>query len=290
MNDRFRTFRAVLMTALAAAPSVSSAESRRPQPTSGLEVLVDGVARPRYAHDGRWYIEAVKGREYELRIRNPYPVRVAVALSVDGMNTIDARETTAQDARKWVIEPYDTITIAGWQTSQRDAHRFEFTTEARSYGQALGRTANLGIISAVFFRERVAPASPRYLERPGAHRAVPAPAPETSAEAGAPKTADTRADAAASAPTENRFEGSRDDELAATGMGRRTDHAVRTVHLDLEATPAHAVDIRYEFRPQLVRLGVLPRTEARDALRRREDARGFERGFEPGFAPVPPGR
>ena len=68
-------------------------------------------------------------------------------------------------------------------------------------------------------------------------------------------------------------------------MGRRTDHAVTQVWLDLEDTPAQTVNIRYEFRPQLVRLGILPAGRAADPLDRRE--RG--RGFEPGFAPVPPG-
>ena len=80
---------------------------------------------------------------------------MAVALAVDGLNTIDARHTAAADARKWVLEPYETITISGWQTSRTEARRFEFTTEERSYGQALGKTANLGVISAVFFKERV---------------------------------------------------------------------------------------------------------------------------------------
>jgi len=40
-------------------------------------------------------------------------------------------------------------------SSRREARRFEFTTEERLYGQALGKTANLGVISAVFFKERV---------------------------------------------------------------------------------------------------------------------------------------
>ena len=83
-----------------------------------------------------------------------------MALSVDGLNTIDARETTAAEARKWVLGPYETVTISGWQTSQLEAHRFEFTTEARSYGQALGKTANLGVISAVFFKESGEPSDP----------------------------------------------------------------------------------------------------------------------------------
>src|SRR5688572_17956647 len=123
-----------------------------------VEILVNGTPQRRYAHEGRSYIEALKGREYAVRLRNPYPVRVAVALSVDGLNTIDARHTTASGARKWVLDPYQTVTISGWQTSASHARAFEFTTEERSYGQALGKTMNLGTITAVFFRER----EPRY--------------------------------------------------------------------------------------------------------------------------------
>ena len=74
------------------------------------------------------------------------------------------------------------------------------------------------------------------------------------------------------------------DEYAATGMGRRTGHAVQQVWLDLEDAPAQAVNIRYEFRPQLVRLGILPRAMPADRLHQRERARGFE----PGFCPEPP--
>ena len=66
-------------------------------------------------------------------------------------------------------------------------------------------------------------------------------------------------------------------------MGRQTDHAVEQVWLDLEESPSQVVNIRYEFRPQLVRLGIVPAPTA-DPLVRREGARGFE----PGFSPEPP--
>ena len=131
---------------------------------SNVEILINGMPQPRYAHQGRWYVEAIKGREYEIRLRNPYPVRVAVALSVDGLNTIDAQRTTASQARKWVIGPHETLTISGWQVSSTHARKFEFTSEQKSYAQALGKAANLGVISAAFFRERVAARSTQ-LER-----------------------------------------------------------------------------------------------------------------------------
>ena len=243
----------------------------------GVEILVDGTPQPRFAHAGRWYVEARKGREYAIRLRNPYPVRVAVALSVDGLNTIDARETTAAAARKWVIGPYETIVISGWQTSQSEARRFEFTTEENSYGQALGRTSNLGVISAVFFKERVVRYTPERRKDQARGRSEPvmpdAPAPSTKQESAA---------GAAAAESSKRDV----DEYAATGMGRRTGHAVEQVWLDLEDAPSQMVNIRYEFRPQLVKLGVLPPAPTADPLLRRERSRGFE----PGFSPEPPPR
>ena len=88
----------------AALPVMLCASDNRP--SAGVEIMVKGVSQPKFVHNGRLYVEALKGREYAIRLRNPYPVRVAVALSVDGLNTIDARETTAGDARKWVLGPY----------------------------------------------------------------------------------------------------------------------------------------------------------------------------------------
>jgi hypothetical protein len=192
-----------------------------------------------------------------------------VALSVDGLNTIDARETTAADARKWVLGAYETVTIRGWQTSHTEARRFEFTTEARSYGQALGKAANLGVISAVFFKERVPIVAP-YTSEDQAKRGAMAPRAAAPLDAGA-----------AAASGENK---TADKEYAATGMGRRTGHAVTEMWLDVEDTAAQTVNIRYEFYPQLVRLGILPPAPAADPLQRRERANGFE----PGFSPEPP--
>ncbi|HKY22069.1 MAG TPA: hypothetical protein VJM31_12710 [Vicinamibacterales bacterium] len=272
MNHRF----ACLMLAcfvFATNPGAVTSVSAVPHQAENVEILVGGVPVPRYVHNGRWYVEALKGREYAIRLRNPYGVRVAVALSVDGLNTIDARETTAAAARKWVLGPYETVTISGWQTSRSEARRFEFTTEARSYGQALGKTSNLGVISAVFFKERVRHTMSDSALEAGRLRA-PAPqasgsAREENADASAPPAAQEKRAAA---------------EYAATGMGDRMGHAVTQVWLDLEETAAHAMNIRYEFRPQLVALGVLPAVRVDDPLQRRERARGFE----PGFSPEPP--
>ena len=276
MTRRFAYLIAATL-ALAAMPPALMCASPVPRTVEGVEILVDGVAQQRFPHGGRWYVEARKGREYAIRLRNPYPVRVAVALSVDGLNTIDARQTTAAAARKWIINPYETIVISGWQTSHTEARRFEFTTEEKSYGNALGKTANLGVISAVFFKERVVTYKQESQISRGRDRNQPAP---SASESDRSDKSDKRQAGAA------REEAMAYDEYAATGMGRRTGHAVEEVWLNLEDSPAHAVNIRYEFRPQLVKLGVLKPAPVADPLVRREGARGFE----PGFSPEPPRR
>jgi hypothetical protein len=74
------------------------------------------------------------------------------------------------------------------------------------------------------------------------------------------------------------------DEYAATGIGRRTDHRVSEVYLDLEDRPALSIDVRYEYRAQLVRLGILPAPAGEpDPLARRQRSHGFA----PGFCPDP---
>jgi len=253
-----------------------------------VEVLVDGRPLGEYAARGRRYVEALENAEYEVRIHNPSSARVAVALSVDGLNSIDARHTSAWDAHKWVISPYGTIYVRGWQMSSENARRFYFTTERDSYAAKLGQSANLGVISAVFFRERgayviqpVTPAPPRPLYKDEDRmREEPAPAPKASTKSG---SANGVGGEMASRPSAQPYPPP-DDESAATGIGRTVRNDVQWIRMDLDSHPAAEVLIRYEYRAALVRLGIIPRDYPRpDVLNRRERAKGFE----PGYCPQP---
>src|SRR2546421_1335586 len=255
-----------------------------------VEVLIGGSATTEYAARGRRYVEALENAEYELRIHNPTGSRMAVALSVDGLNTIDARHTSAWDAHKWVIEPYGTINVRGWQMSSENARRFYFTTERDSYAAKLGQAANLGVISAVFFRERApvtilraTPAEPK--------RGVDK---EERAPSSMPQSSNSNGSTAGTAGTETTRDAAKqrsvqpypmpDDESAATGIGRSVRNDVQWIKMDLDPRPAGEVTIRYEYRAALVRLGIIPRDYPRpNVLDRRERAQGFE----PKYCPVP---
>lgn len=272
-----------------------------------MEILVDGVPVSEYSVGGSAYVEARPGREYAIRLTNRTASRIAVALSVDGLNTITAKTTSARDASKWILGPFESITIEGWQTSSATARRFFFTTEARSYGAWLGRTKNLGLIAAAVFRERVPAAI---------HGRRQDPAPYPSGPYGAERTPGATQGDRPSGPGEPRGSGAREpkseegrslnegqeglspsagmrkesaalglsDDLAATGIGTEMDHRVVDVRFDQEDTPVTVMEVRYEYRPALVKLGVLPRCAdpCDERLARRERARGFEE-----YAPDP---
>ena len=264
-----------------------------------LVVLVDGKESPEFSARGTVYVEALRGRDYSLRLTNPTGVRVGVALSVDGLNTIDSRHTAARDARKWVLSPYETVVIPGWQVSDAASRKFVFTGERGSYSAALGKTQDLGVLEAVFFREK--PVWRETRKREIAREEISSSEKDRRAAArdearlGSGKdevSSNERSDGPGAAPQvapvetmarDNSMKSSSlssspklSDEYAATGMGQQTRFGVTHVVVDLESEPAAVVRLRYEFRPQLVALGVLPRDPDSSRIARRERARGFE--------------
>jgi hypothetical protein len=271
--------RAVLAVAMLLAVAAPAAALER-GPFS-LEILVDGRPLTEHVARGARYVEALEGREYSLRLQNHTSQRIAVALAVDGLNTIDAKHTGAREGSKWILGPWETVTLDGWQTGNSTARRFFFTTEEKSYGAWLGKTTNLGVISAAVFREKKRPIAFQQPRRE--KRSAPASAGEPGRrDSSAPLESEVREEAADNAA--HGVEPS--DEMAATGIGREVDHRVRRVRFEAERNPAAVLEVRYEYRDALVRLGVLPPSWARhdDPLERRERASGFA---DTGFAPDP---
>jgi hypothetical protein len=246
-----------------------------------VQVLVGGRPLPQETVGGERRVEAFAGTEYELRLTNPLPERVAVAVSVDGLNVIDARHTTAWDASKWVIHPHGTLTLSGWQVGSERARRFYFTTERDAYATRIGRPADFGVISAVFYRER-RPISEIIPPR----MSVPERGDSVGAAAGAPAAGT----AARSVPSNDG--GSARGRLtpawpydgrAATGIGSSVRSEVREVGMELEQYPIAAVTLRYDFRPSPPQPVIVPGfapepPRERGGMTRREEGR---------FAPEP---
>ena len=254
-----------------------------------LSVVVDGSVAAEYPFHDRTYIEALRGRTFTLRIHNPTDERVAVALSVDGLNVVDAKRTTAGAATKWILGPRQTADIPGWQISGQTSRRFFFTETDRSYAKWIGDTRNVGVIEAVFFRERARRIAPL--------RVAPAPqesrdsaeerfrgqseagAAENKARADAPRSPSVEGGVQGGVPSVGSLRAERpSDSFAATGIGERTDFQVRWVSFEEDPVPAASIALRYEYRRELVRLGVFSRE---DDLYARDRGRGFDRSYAP---------
>ena len=254
-----------------------------------LRVEMDGMSRPEYCQDGKVYIEAVRGRDYSLRITNPLPYRVAVALSVDGLNTINASHTSPGKAPKWILGPYESVVISGWQVNGSEARKFFFTGEKSSYGAFLGKTENLGNIEAVFYKEKQRHVTKRVQPMPCEPRREGSEYSKGRDSSGGIGSYDAPSSAPAphmesqrKAEAESKSQSDLSNEYAATGIGERTDNQIEWVSLDLEKSPCATVKLRYEFRPQLVQLGIIPRDYCKKSpMDRRERGRGFDGNYCP---------
>lgn len=201
--------------------------------------------RMRETHDRRGPLLRVReGGEYAVVVRNPLPVRVGVAVSVDGLNTIDGKRSKPSEGPKWIIEPHGRIVIRGWQTGTKSLRTFVFTRPERSYASRKekreGReyTRNLGVIGVAWFWS-------------GEELARALRPPEPFASRGLD---DTPEEAASGAAPQCKARALRDSRRAGTGMGDSRRNHVRKVAFDFDTgmyANADALKIYYEFAVDL---------------------------------------
>ncbi len=270
----------LLLTLLA--PAATRAHHVPDWPSAGslvsITVEMEGRALPLYpAPDGsgRFYLEARRGGAYSLRLASRSHERLAVLVSVDGLNVVSgdreavpAAGTWSRPGRMYVLEPWTDTLIQGWRTSLAEVRRFEFVDEERSYATRSGKAnAKMGWIEVAVYRER-----PRRLKPVPA---APEVTPRDEGEAGAARKRNDDQRSArpeSSSPTAQGYPG--------TGWGPRTEDHVVVVDFQPQPTVAEKVTLRYEYASGLRALGIIPERWTRDRLRERD------RG-QPGFAEPP---
>lgn len=110
-----------------------------------------------YIRGSKPFIKVREGDEYSILIKNPLPVTVGVVVSVDGLNVIDGKRATPAKSTKWLLKPYRSMSIRGWQTGRKALRRFYFTKKRHSYAKWKERvdhrkyTQNLGVIGVAYF-------------------------------------------------------------------------------------------------------------------------------------------
>ncbi len=109
----------------------------------------------RYIPSPRMRVTARQGERYTIRVNNISDERVALVISVDGLNIISGQRTSgSSNESMYVLDPGQTGSFSGWRSGMSHVQRFYFTSAGDSYAGRLGESDQLGIIRVSAFRGR----------------------------------------------------------------------------------------------------------------------------------------
>jgi hypothetical protein len=189
-----------------------------------------------------YYLEAVKGQRYSIQVTNKSDRRIGVVIAVDGRNIIDGKKSNLlRNERMYIIGPYDTNTFEGWRTGMERTNRFYFTEQSDSYAEKVFADASaMGTIALAVYKEKIPEISLRS-DMLFSKKEVPsAEAPSASGES--------------RAAGKHRLEAR---EQAGTGFGETTYSPAYVVQFDPEPTVAEKIVLKYEWRSELCRKGII---------------------------------
>lgn len=174
----------------------------------------------------RAYLEARKGKRYQLRVRNRTNQRIAVVIAVDGRNIISGNRSNLKNSeRMYVLDAYQTATYKGWRTAQNKVNRFYFSSAGDSYAAAWSDHSAMGVIAAAAYKEQLAYESDLYLNK--------------------------------KAPSSARAKRSHADDEAGTGYGREEHSSSINVSFQPQAAVAGKYCYKYEWRETLCEHSVI---------------------------------
>jgi len=124
------------------------------EPGSLVVAIVDARGRMLDATDvdGTRYAIGENGQRYRISIENRGPIRYEVVASVDGLDVLTGDEAEFS-RRGYIIEPYSSMMLDGWRTSEATVAAFRFGTVADSYAARRDMSRNIGVIGVAFFPE-----------------------------------------------------------------------------------------------------------------------------------------
>jgi hypothetical protein len=204
------------------------------------------------------YLEARKGENYGIVIRNRTPERIGVVVAVDGRNIISGRRSDLRSTEDmYLVNSYEQGRYDGWRTDKDTVHRFYFTDPGDSYSTKTFNDASaMGVIAVAVYREKERPRLQQELKKQENAPAAPSMGSAERSKSLAAK-----------------------DETAGTGFGEGLYSPTVRVVFEPERTPVQKTLIKYEWREVLCRKGLV----------NCGDVTGNRLWDEQGFAPYPPG-
>jgi hypothetical protein len=89
---------------------------------------------------------------YSLAVANDTASAFEVVASVDGLDVVNGSAAIFSN-RGYIIDPFSSVVIDGWRTSEETVAAFRFSSIEDSYSERMGDGRNIGVIGAAFFRE-----------------------------------------------------------------------------------------------------------------------------------------
>ncbi|CAN5326248.1 hypothetical protein BH11MYX1_BH11MYX1_33600 [soil metagenome] len=117
--------------------------------------LTDEAGRtlPGVEAGGRALVIGNDGERYKIVVRNQTTARFEVVASVDGLDVVDGKAADP-DRRGYLVDPYDSLVIDGFRTSDAHVAAFRFGRVANSYAAQTSGDRNVGVVGLAIFSER----------------------------------------------------------------------------------------------------------------------------------------
>lgn len=137
-----------------------------------LDILVDGKPLRTVYHQGKTFLPVPRlGTEYQIRVCNHGPYRVAAMVSVDGLSVHNGRPAS-EDHPGYIVAARSSILIKGWRRNMDTVAAFSFDEREKSYAALVGRPENIGVIGLIAVEEQVARPRPLMEKRAAAPAAT----------------------------------------------------------------------------------------------------------------------
>jgi hypothetical protein len=122
-----------------------------------VEIVMNGVPQPVYAHGAQSFVAGAYGAAYEIRITNQSGRRIEAVVAVDGRDVVTGQPVRPHHQRGYIIQPWASASIDGFRSSTATVAAFRFASIPESYAWRTGTSWGIGTIRVWIFEEEAPP-------------------------------------------------------------------------------------------------------------------------------------
>ena len=124
-----------------------------------VQILVENRPVKQHYHEGQYWVEAHKGAEYTVKVKNNTAGRIMAIVSIDGVDVISG-EAASTDSSGYIVNAFNASEIKGFRVSDTEVNAFEFGDIGDSYAALSAAkdvsAKNCGVIGVRVYKEKEA--------------------------------------------------------------------------------------------------------------------------------------